>query len=401
MIIIKERNKERNKVMIAGLGSVGYLVMEMLSRNQTLSEWIKIIGADVDKDRGQRGVNLAVATADKLGLHPDIEFVNMNLLDVDSTAETLRKYDPDLIFQVATLQSWWVREYLPEDERKKLAKAELGPWLPMHLTIPYNLMQAINKAGISPYVVNASVPDVVCSTLGKIGMAPTVGIGNLGEITPLLKMVVSKRLGVPIRDVTISVVGSHYVCYHIESEGNTAGAPYYLRIFVNGKDVTQEIDPDQKLKREGWDDIPQMPEDPIMLNTLTAATVVKVIRAILQDTKEIVNTPGPNGLPGAYPVRLGRELVEVVLPDDITLEEAIKINEEGNRFDGIEKIEDDGTIVITDKTHEVMRRLLGHDVKRFNVRDSLRVASELGRAFRSYGERVGLPDRALNAIYVR
>ena len=392
--------RAESKVMIAGLGSVGYLVLEMLSRDPTLSEWVKIIAADVAKDRGQRGVNLAIAIADKLGLHPDIKFVSMDLLDVDSSAETLRKYDPDLVFQVATLQSWWVREYLPEDERKKLAQAEIGPWLPMHITIPFHLMQAINKAGISPYVVNASVPDVVCPALGKIGMAPTVGIGNLGEVTPLIKMVVSKRLGVPIRDVTISVVGSHYVCYHIESDGNTAGAPYYLRVLVNGKDVTQEIDPDQKLKREGWDDIPQIPEDPMMLNRLTASTVVKVIRAILQDTKEIVNTPGPNGLPGAYPVRLGRELVEVVLPDDISLEEAIAINEEGNRFDGIEKIEDDGTIIITDKSYRIMRDTLGYDVKKFNIRDSKGLAKQLGKAFRSYGERVGLPGFALNAIYV-
>ena len=392
--------REESKVMIAGLGSVGYSVMEMLSRDPTLSECVKIIAADVDKDRGQRGVNLAIAIADKLGLHPDIKFVSMDLLDVDSSAETLRKYDPDLVFQVATLQSWWVREYLPEDERKKLAQAEIGPWLPMHITIPFHLMQAINKAGISPYVVNASVPDVVCPALGKIGMAPTVGIGNLGEVTPLIKMVVSKRLGVPIRDVTLSIVGSHYVCYHIESDGNTAGAPYYLQILVNGKDVTQEIDPDQKLKREGWDDIPQIPEDPMMLNRLTASTVVKVIRAILQDTKEIVNTPGPNGLPGAYPVRLGRELVEVVLPDDISLEEAIAINEEGNRFDGIEKIEDDGTIIITDKSYRIMRDTLGYDVKKFNIRDSKELAEQLGKAFRSYGERVGLPGFALNAIYV-
>lgn len=392
--------REGSKVMIVGLGSVGYLVLEMLSRDPTLSEWVKIIAADVAKDRGQREVNLAIAIADKLGLHPDIKFVSMDLLDVDSSAETLRKYDPDLVFQVATLQSWWVREYLPEDERKKLAQAEIGPWLPMHITIPFHLMQAINKAGISPYVVNASVPDVVCPTLGKIGMAPTVGIGNLGEVTPLIKMVVSKRLGVPIRDVTLSIVGSHYVCYHIEVDGSTAGAPYYLQILVNGKDVTQEIDPDQKLKREGWDDIPQMPEDPIMLNKLTASTVVKVIRAILQDTKEIVNTPGPNGLPGAYPVRLGRELVEVVLPDDISLKEAIAINEEGNRLDGIEKIEDDGTIIITDKSYRIMRDTLGYDVKKFNIRDSKELAKQLGKAFRSYGEKVGLPGFALNAIYV-
>ena len=391
--------KEGNKVMIVGLGSVGYAVLEILSRNPILSEWVKIIGASVTQDKGQRRVNLAVAIAEELGLHPDIEFVNLNLLDVDSTAETLRKFAPDLIFQVAALQHWWLLEYLPEDERRKLAQAEHGPWLPMHITLPYNLMQAINKAGINPCVVNAPFPDVVCPALAQIGMAPTVGIGNLAEVTPLIKMMVSKRLGVPIRDVTVRMVGSHYVSEYIEIEGNTGGAPYYLRIFLNGKDITQKIDPEQQLKREGWDDIPKVPEDPIMYNMLTAAIAVKAIRAILQDTREIVTAPGPNGLPGAYPVRLGRGIVEIVLPDDITLEEAIKINEEGNRLDGIEEIEEDGTIVITDKSHEVMRRVLGHDVKTFNVRDSQMVAGELGRAFRSYAEGIGLPDSVLNAIY--
>ena len=393
--------KQGNKLMIVGLGSVGYATLEILSRNPILSEWVKIIGASATKDKGQRRVNLAIAIAEKLGLYPDIEFVNLNLLDVDSTAETLRKFAPDLIFQVAALQHWWLLEYLPEDERRKLAEAEYGPWLPMQITLPYNLMQAIKTAGINPCVVNASFPDVVSPVLAQIGMAPTVGIGNLAEITPLIRMVVSKRLRVPVRDVTVRMVGSHYVCEHIGLEGNTAGAPYYLRIFLNGKDITQQIDPEQQLKREGWDDIPQIPEDPVMYNMFTAATAVKVIRAILQDTREIVNTPGPNGLPGAYPVRLGRETIEVVLPDDITIEEAIKINEEGNRLDGIEEIEEDGTIVITDKSHEIMRRMLGHDVKRFNVRDSHMVAGELGRAFRSYAEGIGLPDDVLNAIYTR
>ena len=393
--------KEGNKVMIVGLGSVGYATLEILSRNPILSEWVKIIGASATKDKGQRRVNLAIAIAEKLGLRPDIEFVNLNLLDVDSTVETLRKSDPDLIFQVAALQHWWLLEYLPEDERRKLAQAEYGPWLPMQITLPYNLMQAVKKAGINPCVVNASFPDVVSPVLAQIGMAPNVGIGNLAEVTPLIKMVVSKRLGVPIRDVTVRMVGSHYVGEHIEIEGNTGGAPYYLRIFLNGKDITQQIDPEQQLKREGWDDIPQIPDDPIMYNMLTAATAVKVIRAILQDTREIVNTPGPNGLPGMYPVRLGRETIEIVLPDDITLEEAIRINEEGNRLDGVEEIEEDGTIVITDKSQEVMRRMLGYDVKRFNVRDSHMVAGELGRAFRSYAEGIGLPDDVLNAIYTR
>jgi hypothetical protein len=392
--------RQGNKVMIAGLGDLGYSVLEMLTRDAVLAEGLKLIIADIDADRASRQVNLAVAIADKLGLYPDIEFVKMDLLNADSSAEIIAKYDPDLVCQMATLTSWWVKEYLPATEREKLTKAELGPWLPMHITLPYNLMRAIDSAGIKPpYVVNASLPDVVCPALAQIGMAPTVGVGNIGEVTPFLKMAISQELGIPMRDIDLFLAGSHYVCYHIESDGHTAGAPYYLRAFVNGRDVTEQIDPDQKLKRVGWRHLPRIPEDPRELNKLTASTVVRVLRAILWDTKEILVTPGPNGLPGAYPVRLGRKLVEVALPDDISLEEAKRINMEGNRFDGIEEIKSDGTIVMTDKSHTIMRDLLGYDVKRFNIRDSYEVAIELGRAFRSYGAKVGLPDFALDAIY--
>jgi len=59
--------KEGNKVMIVGLGSVGYAVLEILSRNPILSEWVKIIGTGVNQDRGQSRVNLAIAIAEKLG----------------------------------------------------------------------------------------------------------------------------------------------------------------------------------------------------------------------------------------------------------------------------------------------------------------------------------------------
>ncbi|GAI72958.1 unnamed protein product, partial [marine sediment metagenome] len=67
---------------------------------------------------------------------------------------------------------------------------------------------------------------------------------------------------------------------------------------------------------------------------------------------------------------------------------------------GIERIDDDGTIVITDKSHTIMRNILGYDVKSFRVEDSKLMAIDLGKAFRRYGELVGLPDFALNAIYM-
>ncbi|GAH92607.1 unnamed protein product, partial [marine sediment metagenome] len=48
------------------------------------TEGLKLIAADVDEDRGLRGVNFAVPVAERLGLNPDIEFVGMNVLYLDS-----------------------------------------------------------------------------------------------------------------------------------------------------------------------------------------------------------------------------------------------------------------------------------------------------------------------------
>lgn len=53
-------------------------------------------------------------------------------------------------------------------------------------------------------------------------------------------------------------------------------------------------------------------------------------------------------MPGAYPGRVSAEGVEVVLPG-ITLEEAIEIDKEGGKIDGIEDIREDGTSVFIDE----------------------------------------------------
>jgi hypothetical protein len=62
-----------------------------------------------------------------------------------------------------------------------------------------------------------------------------------------------------------------------------------------------------------------------------------------------LRAPGPNGLPGGYPVQGGKQSLEVVLPQGLTLEEAIHINQEGQRLDGIERIDDDGTVYFAER----------------------------------------------------
>ncbi len=117
---------------------------------------------------------------------------------------------------------------------------------------------------------------------------------------------------------------------------------------------------------------------------MVASSVCKIILGILFNTKELGHAPGPDGLPGGYPVRLNSDGAEVFLPLDWTLEEAIRVNNEGQVFEGVESIKDDGTVVITDKAANIFKKLLDFDCKVYTVKECEAKARELDEKFKRW-----------------
>lgn len=75
---------------------------------------------------------------------------------------------------------------------------------------------------------------------------------------------------------------------------------------------------------------------------------------------------------------------EVVVPEGLTLQEAIRINQEAQKYDGIERIEDDGTVVLTEKSHRIMREILQYDRQRFGIEESEARAKELRELYSAF-----------------
>ncbi|NIQ38755.1 MAG: hypothetical protein GTN81_09210 [Proteobacteria bacterium] len=92
--------------------------------------------------------------------------------------------------------------------------------------------------------------------------------------------------------------------------------------------------------------------------------------------------PGPEGLPGSYPVRVGRDGGRIDLPSDLTLDEAIRINEEGQRYDGIDRIDQDGTAYFTGDGTAIMREMMGYDCRVLKLEETEARAAEVGVRFR-------------------
>jgi hypothetical protein len=65
----------------------------------------------------------------------------------------------------------------------------------------------------------------------------------------------------------------------------------------------------------------------------------------------------------------------------------IRINEEGQRLEGIVCIADDGTMVITDYSARILREELGYECKELRLEDAGKKAQEPLAAHRRLAER--------------
>jgi hypothetical protein len=343
--------------MLCGSGEAGGWALEFLARSEGVD---RLVAFDIQEEAGLPRTHLASIGSVFQGHSKEFVLRINDVTDIDTTAKLLEEFQPDVIFSSVTLQSprLLMMADIPDDIRQKLKEATFGVWLPWHLILISKLVQAIQKSGITTHLVNISFPDVVNPVLWKyFGFGPVAGAGNLEITVALVTKYISMMENVPVTDITPYFVGSHAFM----SFGPRAGVPYFGKIMLGDQDITAKYDLDWIIHE--W---------PVSLRwgkttvfSIFSASAVKNILALLRDTNEFVHVAAPAGLPGGYPARLSARGAEIVLPKELTLEQAIKINEAGNKFDGIEQIKDDGTVVYTDKTYTIMKEL-GYDCKQFS-----------------------------------
>jgi hypothetical protein len=193
---------EAKRILLIGAGHLGMRVIESLLRSPGPHCYV-IAGRDGERTR--RTVNMFRQYGSAFGESVHLEPATLDVSNIDATASTIAELAPDIIFSSVTLQSWWAVGTLPDELAEPLAPACVGPWLPMHLTLVYELMQAVRAAGCQALVVNASYPDVTHPLLATAGLAPHIGIGNIAIPLVGLRLHIAERDGVPIDRVQLRV----------------------------------------------------------------------------------------------------------------------------------------------------------------------------------------------------
>ena len=384
---VKIMVREREKILLVGVGELGGIILEYLSRVPNICE---IVATDSNADWGFRKTNSAIEGASYMGLYPNIKFYPVNVLEIEKTAELIRKINPTIIVNGTTLQSWWVVNELPPEVNAKLYrdKCALGPWVAMHLALICKLMKAVKMSGVDAYVVNTAYPDVTNPSLAKIGLAPTIGIGNMDLAIPYIQKAASELLDVPMRNVTVELIAHHYHAYYWCRYGTGVEAPFYLRVYVGHEDVTERLGDVKKFIAE----LPKRAMRPSGRHGqfVVAASATKNILAIYNDTGELTHAPGPQGLEGGYPVRLSRKGAEVALPKGMTLEQARELNLKAQQFDGIKEIKGNGDIHVTEEAHATFKEMLQIDCRVVTPENSFEQAMELRGKFHEFARKHGV-----------
>lgn len=366
-------------IMLVGMGDLSSRLLTMLLSDPATN---RVVVAGRDPEALRRRANLAWLTAVNLGLFGGVTTERIDLYDVPGTAETLDRVRPDIVFMGASLQSWRVITQLPKDVFEELDQAQLGPWLPRHLTLNHLLMQAVRMSGSGAKVVNAAYPDAVGPVLATAGLAPTTGIGNVANIVPALTLAYAHSAGQDPADVEVRLVAQHYFSHYVPRYGEAGKGAYHLGARAGGQPLDtphQEVftQINGRLKRLGGLDG----------QLLTASSAMRVLRAMATDSGALCHAPAPGGLPGGYPVRVSAEGATVDLDPSLTLDEAVRLNVECQRADGIERIDDDGTVTFTEPEMAVMKRMFGYDCPAMKLSESAQWADELGHKYEAFAAR--------------
>src|SRR5699024_9080644 len=195
-----------SKVMIFGLGEVGTHILHFLVRDPKCPE---LVISDFNEEVSVKRIDNALIGAAITKNYPKVSFEQVDLTDVDRTAELIRKHKPDVVINCAVLQTWHVIRKLPEKEYARISSATLGAWLPCQLSLIYHLLRFITQSAVITEVINSALSDLTDHSLEKVGLALVIGIGNVELIEPAVLMNVSRTLGVPIESVTIYFVAHH------------------------------------------------------------------------------------------------------------------------------------------------------------------------------------------------
>lgn len=348
-------SETRLTVMMIGLGKLGGPVLDELATRFPQHRFVCV-------SRSEAGLslraNLSRYRAAQWGSFPEVITERCDLRDESGTTDLLSRHKPDVVFNATTPFPWWRLRELPRDLADRANVAGPGMWCTLDCLLPFCLCNAIMAASISPTHVNACYGDMTNAFLSDLPSAPRLGIGNLSNLVPGLRLAFADELRTPASEIRIRLVAHHAVSWAAPTDAGSK-APFHLVV----------SHPRGKLVYEGPDDtcFAIMRRRASRTRGLaglgvTIGSAVTVLSALMDGEGGEVHCPGALGHPGGYPVRISRNReIHLDLDETLPFPRALAINQDAQRIDGVDHV-GPGHAVPTEAAREAFVATVGMEL---------------------------------------
>jgi len=321
-------------ILVTGTGSFAARIVFDIAATAKRPVRVRIAGRN--RARLEWLTTASNARAKIFGTPARFDSAEADLLSVDAAAELLAAAQPRLIVQAASVQTSSVIAQTGNAWTRLVAEGGLSATAIFQTVISRNVGKAIKATGQNAALINCSFPDVVNGMLVAMGHPILCGTGNVA----ILSSVFAGSGAVP--DGADLKVLSHYQNLMSFRRAPSERGGETARVWIDNREVADVFALFARVK---------LTPEPVI--DISGASGVPLMLAFVAGEQWRGHVPGPNGLPGGYPVVLEAGELKLDLPSDFGRDAAVAWNEAFERRSGL--IVEDGKAIYTGRLEECIR----------------------------------------------
>jgi hypothetical protein len=312
----------QSSILLTGTGAFAARILFDIAA--TASAPTRVILAGRNRERLQWLRVAAGARAAVFNTPVTIVAREADLLAEGAADELLEATKPQVVVQAASVQTSSVIAGSGDAWSRLVAEGGLSATAVFQTLLSSRVAAAMTRLESTAPLINCSFPDVVNGLIKALGHEVMCGMGNVAILSNVFA---ADRNLMDRSRIKVLAHYQHLGAWRRPAEARSGPAP---RVWIDNEEIGDVFGTFRDVK---------LTPEPVI--DISGASGVPMILALAENRLWTGHAPGPDGLPGGYPVQLAGGALSLNLPPSVSREDAVAWNA---RFE-----EENGLVVGADR----------------------------------------------------
>jgi hypothetical protein len=267
----------------------------------------------------------------------------------DAAAAAIAAAEPRVVVQAASFQTGNVISHQDNAWTKLVAEGGLSATAVLQAPLSIEVARAVKAVRPQAFFINCCFPDVVNPLIAALGLPIACGVGNIA--------ILSNAFAGVLGDTTRLKVLAHYQNLAPWRQPPATRSGRSARVWIDDIEVADVYARFSNV---------QLTREPAI--EISGPSGVPLMLAMARGEEWSGHMPGPDGLPGGYPVRLAGGRLDLNLPGSLTRDEAVAWNRRYEEESGL-IVDAEGHAHYTGVLRELLAALSPEIAEGFHVRE--------------------------------